>query len=35
MDETLAKEIVYGTALAHEKKWNINGEDVTISVEKV
>ena len=35
MDETLAKEIVYGTALTHEKKWNINGEDVTISVEKV
>ena len=35
MDETLAKEIVYGTALTHAKKWNINGEDVTISVEKV
>ncbi len=34
-DETLALEILFDTALTHEKEWNINGELVTVSVEKV
>ena len=34
-DETLAIEILFGKTLTHSKEWNINGEDVTISVEKV
>ena len=34
-DETLADELVCGTTLANAKEWNINGETVTISVEKV
>ena len=35
LDETLGKELLIGTTLTHAKEWNINGEDVTISVEKV
>ena len=34
-DETLADEVILGTTLTHSKSWNINGETVTISVEKV
>ena len=34
MDETLADSVTEGT-LQFSKKWNINGEDVVISVEKV
>ena len=34
-DETLADEVVFGVTLTHAKEWNINGETVTISVEKV
>jgi isoleucyl-tRNA synthetase len=34
MDETLADSVCEGT-LEFSKKWNINGEDVVISVEKV
>ena len=34
-DETLADEVVFGATLTHAKEWNINGEVVTISVEKV
>ena len=33
-DETLALDILFGETLTHAKSWNINGEDVTISVEK-
>jgi isoleucyl-tRNA synthetase len=34
-DETLADEILEGATLTHSKEWDINGETVTISVEKV
>ncbi|MBR7117400.1 MAG: isoleucine--tRNA ligase [Clostridia bacterium] len=34
-DETLADELLTGSTLANAKEWNINGETVTISVEKV
>ena len=34
-DETLGVELTIGTTLTHSKEWNINGEKVTISVEKV
>ena len=34
-EETLADELLIGAALTHSKEWNINGENVTISVEKV
>ena len=34
-DETLADEVLVGSTLANAKEWNINGENVTISVEKV
>ena len=30
---TLADEVSYGTDVAHAKEWNINGENVTLSVE--
>ena len=33
--ETLGVEISYGGALQFAKEWNINGEKVTISVEKI
>ena len=33
--DTLAVEILDGTTLTHSKEWNINGETVTLSVEKV
>ena len=33
-DETLAVEVLFNTPLAFSKEWNINGETVTISVEK-
>ena len=33
--ETLGIELTVGTNLKHSKEWNINGENVTISVEKV
>ena len=33
--DTLTAEILYGTTLANAKEWNINGETVTISVEKI
>jgi isoleucyl-tRNA synthetase len=35
LDETLGKELLVGTTLTHAKEWNINGECVTISVEKL
>ncbi len=34
-DETLADKVMTDTTLAHAKEWSINGENVTISVEKV
>ncbi len=34
-DETLAEQILTGTTLLHSKEWNINGENVVISVEKI
>ena len=34
-DETLADEIITDRALEFSKEWNINGDKVTISVEKV
>ena len=33
--EVLAKEITVGDKLEFSKEWNINGETVTVSVEKV
>jgi isoleucyl-tRNA synthetase len=33
--ETLGVEISYGAKLQFAKEWNINGEKVTISVEKI
>ena len=33
--ETLAVELSVGSKLANAKSWNINGENVTISVEKI
>ena len=33
--ETLAEELTVGGTLKFSKSWNINGEEVTISVEKV
>ena len=33
--ETLADDVLVGTTLTHAKEWNINGENVTVSVEKV
>ena len=33
--ETLGVELTVGNTLTHSKEWNINGENVTISVEKV
>jgi isoleucyl-tRNA synthetase len=33
--ETLGVELTVGAQLKHSKEWNINGENVTISVEKV
>ena len=33
--ETLAVELTIGNTLTHSKEWNINGENVTISVEKL
>ena len=35
LDETLGKELTVGTTLEFSKEWNINGEKVTISVEKI
>ena len=35
LDETLGRELLVDTALAFSKEWNINGEKVTISVEKI
>ena len=35
LDETLGKELLVGTTLTHSKEWNINGETITISVEKL
>ncbi len=34
-DETLAAEILFDTSLSHSKEWSINGEAVTVSVEKI
>ncbi len=34
-DETLAVEILFNTVLSHAKEWSINGECVTVSVEKI
>ena len=35
MGDTLTVEILYNETLANSKEWNINGENVTVSVEKV
>ncbi len=35
MGDTLTVEILYDVSLANSKEWNINGEQVVISVEKV
>ena len=34
-DETLGVELTIGTTLTHAKEWNINGEKVVISLEKI
>ena len=34
-DQTLAAELLLGATLTHSKEWNINGENVVISVEKI
>ena len=34
-DETLADALITDTTLSNAKEWNINGEVVTISVEKI
>ena len=34
-DETLAEELLTGVTLQFSKEWNINGDKVTISVEKI
>ena len=34
-DETLGVSLTLGETLANAKEWNINGENVTISVERV
>ena len=33
-DEVLAVEVVYDTVIGYSKEWNINGETVTLGVEK-
>ena len=33
--ETLAKDIIFGETGANSKEWNINGEKVTLGVEKL
>ena len=33
--DVLANEFVNGTLSGYEKQWSINGEDVTLSVEKL
>ena len=33
--KVLATELVYGSDVANSKEWDINGEKVTIGVEKV
>ena len=33
--KVLANEVVYGSDVANAKEWDINGEKVTIGVEKV
>jgi isoleucyl-tRNA synthetase len=35
MTDTLAVELLTDTTLTHAKEWNVNGECVTVSVEKV
>ena len=35
LEETLGVELIAGESLANAKEWNINGETVTISVERV
>ena len=35
LDETLGTEILLDKTLEHSKEWNINGERVTVSVEKI
>ena len=34
MSEVLADDIVLGNTAGYEKSWNINGEDVSLAVEK-
>ena len=34
-EQTLAESLTVGEALAFSKEWNINGERVTVSVEKL
>lgn len=33
--EVLAEEIIFGTTAGYEKEWNLNGEKVSLGVEKV
>ena len=33
--DVMADEIVYGTGIGYSKEWNINGEAVTLGVEKL
>ena len=35
LEQTLGTELLTGTSLRFAKEWNINGENVTVSVEKV
>jgi len=33
--EVLAEQIIFGQIQGHSKEWNLNGEDVTLGVEKL
>ena len=35
LTDVMADEIVYDTATGYSKEWNINGEHVTLGVEKL
>ena len=35
LEETLGRELLIGATLTHSKEWSINGETVTVSVEKL
>ena len=35
MPEVLAEDLVFDTKIGYSKDWNINGEEVTLGVEKL